>query len=210
MHEPPTYDYVDLPDLPPLVPKRGNVFSRGLGRFLLGLFGWKMMGAFPNTPKFVVVALPHTSNWDGIAGLPAAMALGLDISFIAKQSLFKGPIGWFLDAVGGIPVDRSNPGGMVEQAIQEFEQREAFVYGLAPEGTRGRASQWKTGFHRIATAANVPYVVVTFDHKTKQVGPIATLQPSGDAEADMLRLAEVVKEVTPRNPAYYALPGQDG
>ena len=210
MHGPAAFDYVDTPALPPSVPRRGNAFTRGLGRFLLWALGWRLAGAFPDTPKFVVVVAPHTSNWDGVIAFPAAMALGLEISFIGKHSLFKGPLGWFLRAMGGIPVNRDNPGGLVDQAIAEFRQRDAFVYGLAPEGTRQRATEWKTGFHRIATAAAVPYVLVTFDYAKRTVGPIATVLPTSDAEHDLAVLGGYFEAVTPKNPDNFELPVSAG
>ncbi len=208
MHGPAPYDYVDLPALPPSVPRRGNALTRGLGRLVLGLLGWRFMGAFPDTPKFVVVAAPHTSNWDGVIGLAAALALGIEVHFIGKHTLFRGPLGWFLRAMGGLPVDRDNPGGLVDQAIEAFRRREAFVFGLAPEGTRRHAAQWKTGFHRIAGAAAVPVVLVAFDYATKRIGALATLHTTSDLAHDLEVIAGYYATVRARNPTHFALPGR--
>ena len=209
MHGPALYDYVDLPALPPSVPRRGNALTRGMGRLVMGLLGWRFMGAFPDTPKFVVVAAPHTSNWDGVVSLAAATALGLEIYFVGKHTLFRGPFGWFVRAMGGLPVDRTSAGGMVDQAIREFRERDAFVFGLAPEGTRKRAAQWKTGFHRIAGAADVPVVLLAFDYATKRIGALATIHTTSEASHDLAEIAGYYRTVRGKNPQNFALPGRE-
>jgi 1-acyl-sn-glycerol-3-phosphate acyltransferase len=201
-------DLVELPALPPSMPRRGNAFTRVLGRTVIRLLGWRIAGAFPDTTKFVMIGAPHTSNWDGVVGLSAAMALGIDIHVFAKHTLFWGPMGWALRALGGIPVDRSSSerADLVETAIQEFITRDTFILGVAPEGTRRKAEGWKTGFHRIAMAADVPVLLIVFDHGNKRVGPIATLIMTGDLGRDLTAIADIYGPIQGKNPENTTLP----
>ncbi|MDX1438304.1 MAG: 1-acyl-sn-glycerol-3-phosphate acyltransferase [Rubricoccaceae bacterium] len=193
------FDYVSLPDLPPSFPKRGNVLGRVLGRFVHFLIGWRIEGNFPDTPKVVMVAAPHTSNWDAIVGLSAALQLGLDVHFFVKREAFKPPLGWVLKALGGIPVQRDAAAGVVGSAIRAFKTEDTFLLGITPEGTRSRRSRWKTGFHRIATEANVPIVLIALDYGRKVIGPIATFYPS-DLPSDLKRIASHFENVRGKNP----------
>lgn len=193
------------------MPRRGNAFTQALGRFVIRLLGWRIEGAFPDTPKFVMIGAPHTSNWDGIVGLSAVMALGIEVHVFAKHTLFWGPMGWALRALGGIPVDRKSPdrADLVEMAIQEFAARDAFILGVAPEGTRSKSARWKTGFHRIAVAADMPVVCIALDHGNKRVGPIATLAMTGDLSRDLTALAEIYRPIQGKNPENTTLPSPE-
>ena len=208
---PSSVDLVSLPALPPSMPRRGNAFTQAFGRFVIRLLGWRIEGAFPDTPQFVMVGAPHTSNWDGIVGLSAVMALGIEIHVFAKHTLFRGPMGWALRALGGIPVDRSSPGrsALVDSAVHEFATRDAFILGVAPEGTRSKSDRWKTGFHRIALAADVPVVCIVLDHGNKRVGPIATLEMTGDLRRDLTALAAIYRPIQGKNPENASLPSPE-
>ena len=195
--------------LPPAVPRRGNALTRGLGRLVLGLLGWRLEGTFPDLPRFVLVGAPHTSNWDAVVGLAAAMAYGLEVHFFAKREAFRWPLGALLRALGGIPVDRSRPGGLVTQAVEAFARREAFVLGVTPEGTRSRAPRWKTGFHHIAVTVGVPVVLVALDYGNKRIGPGPTLTLSGDLPADLARIADFFRDVRGKHPEHFALPAPE-
>ncbi|MDX1532088.1 MAG: 1-acyl-sn-glycerol-3-phosphate acyltransferase, partial [Rhodothermales bacterium] len=127
-----------LPDLGPRLPRRGNRFSRWLGRTALRLTGWRLVGDLPDLPKLLVVAAPHTSNWDGFLAIAALLAMGLDAHFMAKHSLFRPPLGWFLRWIGGVPVDRRVRGGVVGQMTERFAAQDRYVLGVTPEGTRDR------------------------------------------------------------------------
>lgn len=191
---------VPLPDLGDRVPKRGGAVSRAIGRAALRLMGWTLGGTLPNLEKFVLVAAHHTSNWDGVVGIAALMALGLDARFIAKHTLFRPPLGWFLRWVGAEPVDRSAPGGLVGAMVREFQRRERFVFGVTPEGTRRKVERWRTGFYHIALGADVPIVLAAIDYGRKWVGAGPVLQPSGDLEADLERMRAFFAEVQAKNP----------
>jgi 1-acyl-sn-glycerol-3-phosphate acyltransferase len=195
--------------VPPAVPRRGNAFTRALGRLVLGVLGWRLEGTFPDLPKFVLVGYPHTSNWDAVVGMAAALAYGLEVFFFAKREAFRGPLGWLLRALGGIPVDRSHPGGLVAQAVEAFARRPAFVLGVTPEGTRSPVARWKTGFHHIAVSVGVPVVLVALDYGNRRIGPGPLLPLSGDLPADLARITDYFRGVRGKNPENASFPSPE-
>ena len=164
------------------------------------LRGWKIEGAPPETRKFVVIAAPHTSNWDFVYFVGAADALNLDLSFIGKASLFKAPFDQMMRDLGGIPLDRERSKDMVRAMVEEFGRRDTFMLTIAPEGTRGKARQWKTGFYHIAMGAKVPMVLGMMDYQRKVVGLGPAIYPTGDYAADMRRIASFYQSCTPKFP----------
>ena len=152
------------------------------------LIGWRIDNALPDLPKCVVTAAPHSSNWDFIVAIALVFALHLDVHFLAKAEIFRGPLGPLMRWLGGIPVDRSRPQGMVEDAAAMIAGSEKMVLAIAPEGTRKPVEKWKSGFYRIALAAGVPIVPGYFDNGRKAIGFGPVLYPSGDAEADIAAL----------------------
>lgn len=172
---------------------------------MLRAAGWDIH-PFPDIPKAMVVAGPHTSNWDGVLGLACGVALGLDARFMIKHTLFKGPLGWVLRRFGAIPVDRSQAGGVVGQAVEQFAEHDQMVIVVTPEGTRHNAKKWKTGFYQIATQAGVPIVVAAADYRKKQLTYPLILQPSDDMTADMQKLYAAFAGVTPRRPERLSAP----
>ena len=173
---------------------------RAIAGFLLRLGGWTPIGTLPDVPKAVVIAYPHTSNWDGIWALIYKVHVGFDIRFFAKDALFWFPLSTLLRALGGIPLDRGAPGSAVEQAVRAFAEADTFYFGLAPEGTRSYKPHWKTGFYRIATEARVPIVIGYLDHGRREVGLGPTLELSGDIEADLDRIRALYDGVKGRWP----------
>jgi 1-acyl-sn-glycerol-3-phosphate acyltransferase len=167
---------------------------------ILRLLGWKVEARLPKTRKFVLVGAPHTSNWDFILMLLVVNALGLRINWVGKDSLFNGSFGSVMRHLGGIPVDRSERNGFVDQMVAEFERREAMILVIAPEGTRGKSEYWKTGFYYIAQGARVPIALGYVDYAHKIGGIGASLQPSGDIQVDMLPIARFYAGITGRHP----------
>lgn len=200
------YNFVELPALPPAMSRRGTMSGRLFGWSILKVLGWKVEGAFPDIPKFLLVAAPHTSNWDAFIGLAAALRLNLDVSFFAKQEAFKPPLGWILRSLGGIPVDRSAAHGLVGEAIRAFEGRDTLVLGITPEATRKKLDRWKTGFHHIGRAADVPIVLVALDFGRKTIGPIATIDLTDDLDNDLAVIATYLKGIEGRNPELFTPP----
>ena len=181
-----------VPPLSALAP--GRVYRgwvSAIGRAWLRFSGWRVDGEFPNVARCVVAVAPHSSNWDFVHGVAVVFATGLRVSFVAKHTLFKGPLGRFLRWVGGIPVDRSQPHGFAESVVQAFGQAEALWFAITPEGTRKRVARFKTGFYRVALAAGVPIFPVAFDYRRRRIVflPLVTAQVSveqGVAEMEKL------------------------
>ncbi len=153
-------------------------------RFLV-MRGWEFVGDLPAEDKFIIVGAPHTSNWDFILALGWMSHYGTDIQFLAKDGLFRGPFGSFFRRLGGIPVDRNDPGSMVDQVVAAFDGADHMILAIAPEGTRAAAAFWRSGFLRIARAGGIPMLLVAVDGDNKQLvmGPL--LDPATPTEDTM-------------------------
>lgn len=174
--------------LPPHVPQFPPNTFRQCFRWLLGVCGWKLVGEIPDVRKVIAIVAPHSSCWDGIWGLMFKVAMGIDVAFIAKNELFIGPLGWLLRKLGGIPTDRSMAQGTVGQLSAEFACREQFWVAMAPEGTRKKVQQWKTGFWYLAHATGVPILLVYLNYPDKTLGFGPLIAPTADLDADMARI----------------------
>lgn len=161
------------------------------------ILGWKMLGNLDpvSTKKCVIIVVPHTSWYDFLLGLLVRQILDLRISFLGKKELFKWPFGWYFRKVGGIPLDRTPGQNKVEAIADIFEQRDELRLALAPEGTRKKVKELKTGFYHIAKAANVPIVMVTFDFGKKQNVISEPFYPSDDQEKDFQTIYKFYKGV---------------
>ncbi len=183
--------------LPPAVPRVPyNALTRWIGRTVLRLGGWRMVGAFPDIPRLVLIGAPHSSNWDGIWGFAAKLALGLDIKILGKRELFWWPLGPVLRRLGVIAVDRSAAAGVVEQVAAMIHAREKFWFGLAPEGTRKRVERWKTGFWKMAKAADVPVLPAYFHYGQKVIGIGPPFALGEDMTADIARIRSWFRNVS--------------
>lgn len=176
-----------------------------LGRALLKLFGWRVEGMVPEMKEnenLVIIAAPHTSNWDGVFGFAAIIGLDAKISYFGKYTLFDQPfLGRFLKYMGGIPVDKNNPGsGLVKEAIKNIERLKGSLIAMAPEGTRSKTEQWRTGFLRIAEAVDAKIFVAAFDFKTKRIVLDKFFQPSDDMQRDLENLKIYYKQFTAKIP----------
>ena len=158
---------------------------QSLARLILRVGGWTPVGGIPDVPKAVIIAAPHTSNWDGVWALVYKVAIGAEIHFFAKKSLFWFPLSSLLRWLGGIPLDRERAGSAVQQAIDMLKEQDSYYFGLAPEGTRTKKPGWKTGFYRIAEGAGVPIYMGFLDFETKRVGIETGFHLSGNQEADL-------------------------
>ena len=196
----------NLPYMPPLVPKRGNSLSHQFWQSVLHSHGWTVAGDVPNVPKAMVIAAPHTSNMDGWYCFMAIMSLGINISVMAKDSLFKPPFKGILKWLNVIPVKRSSPEGFIDQVVQEYQQREQIWMAMSPEGTRNSAPKWKSGFYRIAVAANIPLVIAAIDYGKQQIILKGLFHPTGNYEADLAAILEYYRGVQPYNPAQLSIP----
>ena len=162
-----------------------NVLLRRLALSLMRLFGWRMEGELPDIPKFVLIAAPHTSNWDLPVMLCLAFAFRTRLFWMGKDTLFRRPFDAIMKWLGGIPIDRSKAHNVVEQSAEHFRKADSLVIVVPPEGTRQKVRYWKTGFYRIAERANVPIVLGFLDYRRKVGGLGPVVVPTGDIEADM-------------------------
>ena len=177
-----------LPVLGTKIPRRESAATRSFGRALLALFGWRIEGELPDLPRFVVAVAPHTSNWDFVIGGAAMFALDLRIAFFSKHTLFRGPFAALLRWMGGIPVDRSAPHGVVLDSVRAFEEAGSRVLAITPQGTRTGSGRFHTGFLRIARGARVPVLLAALDYEARCVrfGPV--IEPGADIEDECRRI----------------------
>ena len=180
-------------------------FIQFLARLLLKIFGWKVDGTIPEMKEnenLVLIAAPHTSNWDGIFGFAAILGLDVKISYFGKYTLFKKPlIGRFLKYMGGIPVNKNKPGsGLVKEAVANIEKLKGSLRAMEPEGTRAKTDKWRTGFLRIAEAVDAKIFVAAFDFKTKRIVLDKFFQPSDDMQKDLENLKIYYKQFTAKIP----------
>ena len=162
---------------------------RGPARFILKLAGWKLIDLPQRPAKAVVIAYPHTSNWDFPLTLLAIAALPYSAQWVGKDTLFRGLMGPIMRGLGGVAVNRRERTGFVERVADEFRQREGFHLIIATEGTRSLQPGWKSGFYRIALTAGVPVIMAVVDYGKREVGLLATITLTGDEAADMAQIA---------------------
>jgi 1-acyl-sn-glycerol-3-phosphate acyltransferase len=183
--------------------RKPSLLSRAVRALIMWLYrryGWTAKGEIPHPRKFVIIAAPHTSNWDFVYYIGLTQTLGIMPHFMAKTALFRWPMRNFMLDMGGVPIDRKKGGNYVQSMIDEFAKRDEFMLTIAPEGTRGSVKQWKTGFYHIALGAKVPMVVGMMDYGRKTGGLGPAIWPTGDYEADMAKVAEIYASVIPKHP----------
>jgi 1-acyl-sn-glycerol-3-phosphate acyltransferase len=173
---------------------------QGLSLFYLRITGWRREGRLPDLPQYIVIAAPHTSNWDFPITLALAFAYKMKMRWMGKNSLFRWPFGGVMKWLGGIPIDRSKSHDVVAQCIRVFKERAKMVMVIPPEGTRKKVHYWKTGFYYIAKGANVPIVLGFLDYLRKVGGFGPTFMPTGDIEADMKTIQAFYAGVTGKHP----------
>ena len=163
-----------------------------LAALVLRAAGWTAVGDVPRSG--VLVGAPHTSNWDFVMMLLVMWRGGVTPRVLIKKELFRGPLGWLLHRLGGIPLDRSNPGSVVRELVREARSGEPFLLILAAEGTRTRGEYWKSGFWRIARAADLPIALAFIDGPTRTTGFGPTIRATPDVVADMDRVREFYRD----------------
>jgi len=178
-----------LPDLS----RWGNALTRWIGRAGLRAMRFRLVVDLPPLRKFVVIGAPHTTNWDFVVGMSMLFALGLRFHWIGKHTIFRPPVGFVLRALGGTPVDRRQPGDIVDQVVTRFRENDRFAVAISPEGTRSRTERWKSGFYRIAVAAEVPIVLAVLDFGRRELRLDTVFHPTGDYEADLPRIRAVFR-----------------
>jgi 1-acyl-sn-glycerol-3-phosphate acyltransferase len=166
------------------------------------IFGWKITGHFPHeVKKMVIIIGPHTSTLDTVVGVGAWETEQIQhVHFFAKKELFEGIWRFFFKGLGGIPVDRSHPHGMVGQAVEVISKEEWFRLGLSPEGTRSKVEKLRTGFYHIAKQAGIPILMIGFDFKARQVIIPDLFFPTDDKETDFKHIIAFFAHIKGRNP----------
>ena len=159
-----------------------------LASLVLRLLGWRLDLVPPPEPRGIIIVYPHTSNWDFPIGYLVKLAMGLPLSFVGKDTLFRWPLGGLLRWMGGIPANRRERTGLIGQLVAEFQRRDWMWLAIAPEGTRSHVTRWKSGFYQLALEADVPVGIAFIDWKAREVGMREYLRMTGDREADMARI----------------------
>jgi 1-acyl-sn-glycerol-3-phosphate acyltransferase len=177
-----------------------------IGQGFLRATGWKPEGAPPERRRFVLIAAPHTSNWDLAYLLALGEAYDLRISFMMKHTIFRGPFGPLFKSLGGIPIYRHKRGDLVKQMVEAFGERDEFVLVVPSEGTRSRVDYWKSGFYHIAREANVPIVLGYLDYARRRGGFGPALEPSGNVREDMDVIRDFYADKNGLHPELFAEP----
>ncbi len=159
-----------------------------LAALLMRLSGWQLLGDVPTLKRYVLIAAPHTSNWDFVLMVLAVLKAGIDLHWMGKHSLFKPPFGGLMRWLGGIAIDRSKANNVVSQMVDIYAQRDDLILLITPEGTRSQVDRWKTGFYLIAHGAGVPIVPVYVDGERRTITFGDAFMPSGDLDADLPKI----------------------
>jgi 1-acyl-sn-glycerol-3-phosphate acyltransferase len=177
-----------------------------ISRFVFWISGWSLNNQWPEgLKKAVLIAIPHTSNWDILYARAAFFLMDIPVRFTIKKEVMVGPLGWMLRGLGAIAIDRKRiPGGRqqtyTEAMINMLNSRDELVIMVTPEGTRSAVKKWKSGFYQIALGANVPIVVGYLDYKKKEAGIGPYIYPNGDMEGQIEELKAFGRTVTGKYP----------
>ena len=169
---------------------------RGISLIGLKLIGWRAIGEPLQHQRCVLIAAPHTSNWDFPLMLMIVLKLRLRIYWMRKHTLFPFPVGWLMKWLGGIPINRAASHNVVNETIRQYSENDELIVLIPPEGTRSKVDRWKTGFYHIANNANVPILLGYVDAKNKAAGFADFFTPTGDLEKDMSEIRKFYKEKT--------------
>jgi 1-acyl-sn-glycerol-3-phosphate acyltransferase len=180
-----------------------NVLMHWLARLMLRLTGWRIVGGVPAAPKYVLIAAPHTSNWDFPVALMVCFALRLRVYWMGKASLFPPLLGAVMRWLGGIPVDRARSGNLVQATVDAYNSNQRLIVIVPPEGTRSKVTQWKTGFYYIAQGAGVPIALGYLDFRRKEAGLSRMFEPTGDIAVDMVEIQSFYAGFTGKNPGKF-------
>lgn len=177
-----------------------RTMMRWLAICIFKISGWRAEGEKPDLPRYVIIAAPHTSNWDFVYTVCLAFILRIKPYLMMKSDWFRWPMGSFLKWLGAIPIDRSKSNNVVALSISAFEEADELVMVIPPSGTRSKVMYWKTGFYYIANGAGVPIVLGYLDYEKKAGGIGPAVMPTGDLDADMVTIREFYKDIKGKYP----------
>ncbi len=177
-----------------------------ISKLYIRLAGWKIDGSIPpEIKKCVLVAVPHTSNYDFPIAIAILRIMKVKIKYLIKQEWLKFPIGWFFKYTGAIPVDRGKNNNLIAAIIDIINNSDEIVIVIPPEGTRKLTRKWKMGFYYVALGANVPIVLSYLDYEKKVGGFGPVIYPTGDLDQDMHQIRDFYKDKVPRHPEKVSL-----
>jgi len=171
-----------------------------LSSLFLRSLGWNIQNNVTVPSKFIMILAPHTSNWDLIFMKALMDSLGRDFYWFGKKELFNWPMGVVFRRLGGISIDRSLQKNSVNRTVKMIQSQDRIIIGITPEGTRAKASGWKSGFYHIAYIARVPIVLAFLDYSLKVCGLGCVVEPSGDITVDMKLIRKFYSGITPKHP----------
>lgn len=178
------------------------MFSRIAQFFAFKIFKFTLQGNFPKDPKFVIAVVPHTSNWDFIVAIGVRTYLKEPIHFVGKKELFTPLTSWFFKGLGGMPLNRKKNENVVEAITRMYAEEDLFRMAIAPEGTRKKVTEWKTGFYYVAKNAGVPILPIAFDWENRVMTFHPLFSPTDNKENDFRYLKSLFKGVIGRVPEY--------
>ncbi len=167
--------------------------SHWFARTVLFMMRWKVNGQLPDEKKYVLIAAPHTSNWDFVFFMLVIFKLKIPVHWMAKHTLFSWPFKWLMIKLGGISIDRSTKGDTVGTMTRAFSNSDRLVLTIAPSGTRSKTTTWKSGFYHIAHTAEVPIVCGYIDYQKRIVGIGPTFHTTGDIDTDIADIQKFYK-----------------
>ncbi|MBC3936087.1 lysophospholipid acyltransferase family protein [Undibacterium rugosum] len=180
-----------------------NTLMRWISVLAARLTGWRVEGIQPAEKKYVLIAAPHTSNWDFPVTLMVCFVLRLRVYWMGKASLFPPVLGGVMRWLGGIAVDRSRSGNLVQSTVDAFHASDRLTVIVPPEGTRGKVTHWKTGFYYIALGAGVPIALGYLDFGRKVGGIGKMFMPTGDIVADMQEIRRFYAGIQGKHPQQF-------
>lgn len=172
-------------------------------KLVFKMMGWKVVGNLNWPVKCMVIAAPHTSNWDFFIGRCYAYVNGIVPKYLIKSELFLPILRHLIKWNGGIPVYRHSKNNVVDQISEIYNSTDKFILGISPEGTRSKVDRWKTGFYHIAVKSEVPILLLKMDYENKEIGIISEFQPKGDIAKDLLYIQNQYKNIKGKIPENY-------
>ena len=185
------------------------MIQQWIGRKILALFGWKVIGDIPTVKKYIIIQAPHTSNIDFLVGKVYNFILKMKPIVLMKKELFVFPLNLLLRWLGGVPLIRTSAQGTTGQLIQLIKEKEKILVAITPEGSRKLNGKWKTGFYRIAQEAQVPIALGIIDYKKREVGIMKMYYTTGNMEEEMKEIKSYYKDATARHPELFSIDDND-
>ena len=162
-----------------------SILLRKIARFGINISGWTIKGMVPDEERIVIIAAPHTSNWDFVLAMLAIFGLNIKLRWLGKHTIFKPGFKNFFKWLGGIPVYRDNPSNLIDNVVKIVKREKSIVIAMTPEGTRKKVKRWKTGFLRIAKQTQSKILLISIDAPTKSIEIGKIFNPTGNSEDDL-------------------------